>query len=46
MTATVRITAAPGMIFTGVVSLLSLDLWLVVKGFRPSGLHPAGEVNE
>jgi hypothetical protein len=25
---------------------LSLGLWLVVKGFRPSGLYPAGEVSE
>ena len=24
-----------GMIFTGVISLLSLGVWLVVKGFRP-----------
>jgi uncharacterized protein DUF4386 len=24
---------------------LSLGVWLVVKGFRPSGLHPTGEVN-
>jgi hypothetical protein len=25
---------------------LSLGVWLVVKGFRPSGLYPAGEVSE